>query len=112
MPDQMVFDDKLAEIVRRILSVSDPQQIILFGSYARGDYGPDSDVDLLVVMEGVDAPRAESTRLRRALRGVMTPVDVIVATPVQLARHRQTAGLIYSSALADGKVLYERPTAV
>jgi uncharacterized protein len=96
------------EIIRRILSVSQPQKIVLFGSFARGDYGPDSDMDLLVVMEGIQSPRAESNRLRRALRGLLTPIDVLVATPQQIERHRQTVGLIYRSALDEGQVIYER----
>ncbi len=101
----------LPEITRRILAVSDPAKIILFGSYARGDYGPDSDLDLLVVMEGVNAPRSESIRLRRSLRGLLVPVDIVVSTPEQMERHKNTIGLIYRSALAEGKVLYERPAA-
>ncbi len=104
--------DQLSEITRRILGVSDPQRIILFGSYARGDYGPDSDLDLMVVMDQVDSPRSESVRLRRALRGLLAPVDIIVATPEQLERHRNTIGLIYRAVLTEGKVIYERPSAV
>lgn len=98
----------LTEIVRRILAVSDPEQIILFGSYARGEPGPDSDLDLLVIESGVDAPRRESVRLRRALRGLLVPIDVIVATPEHIHRHRDTLGLIYGPAIREGKVLYER----
>jgi len=102
----------LPEITRRILNVSQPEKIILFGSFARGDFNPDSDLDLLVILEGVEAPRAESTRLRRALRGILIPVDIIVATPQQIERHRNTIGYIYRTALSEGRVIYERPTAV
>jgi predicted nucleotidyltransferase len=105
-------DEKLAEllqeITRRILAVSAPEQIILFGSYVYGEPGPDSDLDLLVVTEGVKAPRQESVRLRRALRGLLVPIDVIVATPQQIARHRDSIGLIYGPAIRDGRVIYER----
>jgi len=100
--------DLLTEIVRRILAVSDPEQIILFGSYARGEPGPHSDVDLLVIERNVDAPRRESVRLRRALRGLLIPIDVIVATPQQIQRYRDTLGLIYGPAIREGKVLYDR----
>ena len=99
----------LDEVIRRIRAVSDPEQIILFGSYARGDFGPDSDVDLLVVKSGVEAPRQESVRLRRALRGLLIPIDVVVATPQQMQRHRDTIGLIYRQAVREGRILYERP---
>ncbi len=98
----------LDEIKRRILAVSDPEQIILFGSYAQGNAGPDSDVDLLVIEDGVDAPRRESVRLRSALRGLLVPVDVLVATPQQVKRYRDAIGLIYHSILREGRVIYER----
>ena len=84
----------LPEITRRILAVSNPRRIILFGSYARGDSGPDSDLDLLVILDEVDSPRAESINLRRSLRGLLVPVDILVATPEQIERHRDTIGLI------------------
>ena len=94
--------DQLPEITRRILAVSDPRKIILFGSYGRGDYGPDSDLDLMVVMDHVDSPRSESNRLRRALRGWLVPIDIIVASSDQLERHKNTMGLIYRSFLSEG----------
>ncbi|HOU13362.1 MAG TPA: nucleotidyltransferase domain-containing protein [Anaerolineae bacterium] len=107
----MSYDSILPEITNRILAVSDPAQIILFGSYARGDWGPDSDLDLLVVLDQVDSTRAASVSLRGALRGLLVPIDVLVATPEQLERHRNTIGLIYRTILTEGKVLYERSAA-
>ena len=101
----------LDEIVQRIVAVSNPEQIILFGSYARGDTGPDSDLDLLVVKD-VKAPRQESVQIRRALRGLLVPIDVIVATPQHINQHRHTIGLIYRPALQEGKVLYEQSATI
>jgi uncharacterized protein len=101
----------LPEITRRLLRVSTPDRIILFGSHARGDAQEDSDIDLLVVIRDIQSPRSESTRLRQALRGLLIPVDIIVATPQQIEQYGNMNGLIYHSALADGKVLYERPIA-
>jgi predicted nucleotidyltransferase len=83
----------------------------LFGSYARGEAGPDSDVDLLVIVRGITHPRQESIRIRRALRGLLVPIDVIVATPEQIEQYRDSIGLIYGPALREGKVLYERAPA-
>lgn len=83
----------------------------MFGSYARGEAGPDSDLDLLVVVKDVAHPRQESTRIRRALRGLLVPIDVIVATPEHLERYRDSPGLIYGPALREGQVLYERASA-
>ncbi len=111
MPETASHLHLLPEITRRILAVSQPKMIILFGSYARGDYGPDSDLDLLVILDGIASTRAESNRLRRVLRGLLAPIDILVATPEQIERHRRTIGLIYRPALEEGKVIYERPPA-
>ena len=101
----------LPEITRRIVSVSDPEKVILFGSYVRGDYHQDSDLDILVIVKHVTSTRLESVRLRRALRGLLVPVDVLVATTEQIDRYRNTVGLIYQSAIAEGKVVYDRTNA-
>ena len=101
----------LDEVARRIRQVSDPTQIVVFGSHARGEISDDSDLDLLVVMENIESTRAESIRIRRVLRNLMYPIDIIVATPQQLARHRNTLGMIYQTILNEGRVIYERTTA-
>ena len=111
MPDREELSELLQEIIRRIRTVAAPEKIILFGSYARGEAGPDSDLDLLVVMRGVSHTRHESTRIRRALRGLWVPIDVVVATPEQLDQYRDSIGLIYGPALREGKLLYERASA-
>lgn len=100
-----------AEVTRCILSVCDPAQIIIFGSHASGKKTPDSDLDILVVLDEGSATRTESMRIRRALRRLMYPIDIIVSTPQQLARYRNTPGMIYQSALNEGIVIYERPPA-
>jgi predicted nucleotidyltransferase len=104
-------DDLLAEVSRRIQETTEPEQIILFGSYARGEAGPHSDLDLLVVVRDVVQPQHESVRIRRALQGLLVPVDVIVTTPELLAAHRDSPGLIYGRALREGRIVYDRSTA-
>ena len=95
----------LQEIVRRIVAAVQPEKIILFGSAVRGEMGPDSDLDFLVVK--ACASRRETARaIRRPLFGIAVPIDIVVATPEDLARHGQTIGLIYRSALQEGKVVY------
>jgi predicted nucleotidyltransferase len=98
----------LAEIARRIVAVSDPQQIILFGSQAHGDAGPDSDLDLLVIKNEVSSPRAEAARIYRALAGLSTPIDVVVARSDYVRRHRDLIGTVVRPALREGRVLYAR----
>ena len=95
----------LAEIVRRVVEAIAPEKIILFGSAARGEMGPDSDVDLLVIKAGVHR-RATAQTIERALVGILIPTDVIVARPEDIERHKETIGLIYRPALREGKVIY------
>lgn len=104
----MNLTDQIPEITRRIVRTSNPDKIILFGSHARSEANADSDLDLLVIVPGVKRLRRESVRVRRALRGLLTPVDIIIATPEQIRRLGNTKGLIYRTALREGKVLYER----
>jgi predicted nucleotidyltransferase len=101
-------DTLLAEITQRIVAVSDPQQIILFGSQARGDAKPDSDLDFLVVKDEVASPRVEAARIYRALAGLCTPVDIVVTRSDTIRRHRDIVGTIVRSALREGRVLYAR----
>jgi predicted nucleotidyltransferase len=108
MFEQTTSLDYLPEIKRRILSVSNPEKIILFGSFARGENKEDSDLDLLIIIKDVTSTRAESIRLQRSLRGLLVPVDIIVATPDQIKKHQNTNGYIYRSALAEGKVIYDQ----
>ena len=63
----------------------------------------------MVVVEGVTEPRAESIRIRRALRGLLVPVDIIVTTPEQLDLYEARSGWVYKEALKEEKVIYERP---
>jgi len=102
----------LAEVTRRICSVCNPTQIIVFGPHVHGEPDVDSDLDLLVVVDDIESPRAESIRIRRVLRNLMYPIDIIVATHQQLDRYRNIQGLIYKTALNEGRVIYERTIAV
>ena len=106
-----ITHEKIGEITQRILNVSQPEKIIMFGSYARGTSTPNSDLDLLVILKGVDKPRAESNRLRRALRGLLIPIDIIVASPDQIDRYGDAPGMIYRTALKEGMVIYEQTPA-
>ena len=108
MSQAIVTEELLAEIVRRIAAVADPEQIILFGSHARGEAGPDSDIDLLVVQKTVQNARKESTRIRAALEGILHPFDIIVRTPDYLARRAAVPGTVAHWAAAEGRPIYER----
>lgn len=101
----MVSQQTIEEIVRRIVEVAHPEKVILFGSAARGGAGPDSDVDLLVVKSGANRVRLAQD-IYMNLFGVGLSVDIIVATPEDLERYRDTPGLVIESALREGRVVY------
>ena len=102
---QKEIDRMVLMIVRKF----HPERIILFGSRARGDAGPDSDVDLLVVMPLEGSKREKQLELRLALYDYMMPVDVIVTSPEDFAWRKDIVGTIEWPATHEGKVLYARP---
>ncbi|HVN54631.1 MAG TPA: nucleotidyltransferase domain-containing protein [Anaerolineaceae bacterium] len=104
-PDPLEY---LPEITQRILAVSDPDEIILFGSYARGDHRPDSDLDLLVIKDQVQSPNEEAARIYQALAYLSIPVDIVVVSKAYVERYRNLIGTVVRPALNEGKVLYAR----
>jgi predicted nucleotidyltransferase len=100
--------DKIDEMVRCIAERFDPDQIILFGSHARGTARHDSDVDLLVVMPVTGSKRETRIEIRCALHDIHVAKDIIVATPDEIERYRNIVGTIIRPALREGKVLYAR----
>ena len=100
--------EKIQEMVRRIVERFHPEKIILFGSYARGTAGPDSDVDLLVVMPVSGSKRRLTIEIDIAIAGLGLSKDVIVVTPEEVEDYRDQVGTIIYPALHEGKVLYER----
>ncbi len=104
-PLRTVSRETLDEIIRRVVVTARPEKIILFGSAARGEMGPNSDVDLLVVKAGVHRRRL-AQEIYSSLLGVGQPVDVIVVTPEDIERYRDAACLVIAPALRDGRVVY------
>jgi predicted nucleotidyltransferase len=96
----------LREVVRRIIEVAEPEQVILFGSAARGQLRPDSDFDLLVIKSDVEDTRALTRYIHAHLFDIRMPIDIIVATPEEVeASQRKMLGQIY----AQGRRIYPRP---
>jgi predicted nucleotidyltransferase len=98
----------IARMVRRLVQRFQPEQIILFGSHARGTAGPDSDVDLLIVMPTVRSKRDAQLAMRLALHDFLVPLDLIVTTSDEVRRRKDIPGTIIRPALREGKVLYVR----
>ena len=100
------FQEQLDEIIRRIVAVAQPEKIILFGSAARGEIGPDSDVDLLVIKPGDFHHGRLTEEIYMHLFGVGQAVDIVIVTPDEVERYRDNAALVIRPALAEGKVVY------
>lgn len=98
----------ISEMVKRIVERFQPEQVILFGSHARGEARADSDVDLLVVMPVRGSKRATQLEIRKALHDIPVPKDVIVTTPDEFERRRAIAGTIERPAVREGRRLYVR----
>lgn len=99
----------MPEVVGRVVDRVDPLRVILFGSRARGDDGPHSDVDLLVVMpDGIEDERRVTVEIRRILRDMPVAKDIVVTTPEEIERRGDLVGTVLRPALREGKVLYER----
>ena len=101
----------IRSMVRTIVERFEPDRIILFGSHARGTAGPDSDVDLLVVMPVQGSKRDQVVKIRSALIGTEIdrfPMDLIVTTPEDFAWRKDVTGTIEYPAVHEGKVLYAR----
>ncbi|HXJ97158.1 MAG TPA: nucleotidyltransferase domain-containing protein [Terriglobia bacterium] len=100
--------DLIAEIVRRIVGRADPDKIIIFGSRARGDARPDSDVDVLVIKESDEPGYRRDAALYRALAGLNAPVDVLIYTPEEIREWSAVPQAFATTALREGQVVYER----
>ena len=98
--------EQLDELVRRIVEAVHPLRIILFGSAARGEMGPDSDIDVLVVMPEGTNRRQTAQYLYTQIHGIPFDVDFLVTTLLSLDKHRDNIGLIYRTILAEGRELY------
>jgi HEPN domain-containing protein/predicted nucleotidyltransferase len=96
----------IGRMVQRIVKKFHPEQVILFGSQARGDAGPESDVDLLVVMDGEGSKLEKCVEIRAALQDVLVPLDVIVTSPEEFAWRKDVVGTVEWPASREGKVLY------
>lgn len=103
----MHYDQALREIVRRLVAACQPESIYLFGSKARGEAGPDSDYDLLVVVPDDSAPERRRSRLAyEALRGTGTAADILVCTHAYFTRRAALKASLPGTVLREGRLLH------
>ncbi|OHB73668.1 MAG: hypothetical protein A2Z25_06550 [Planctomycetes bacterium RBG_16_55_9] len=98
----------IQQMVKRIAAQFQPDKIILFGSHARGRAGPDSDVDLLVVMPVSGSRREKAIEIGVALHDIPVAKDVIVVRPEDFEWRSKIIGTIERPAAKEGKLLYAR----
>jgi predicted nucleotidyltransferase len=101
-PDQRLLD----EVVRRTVAAAHPVRIVLFGSAAHGAMGPDSDLDLLVVVRDGVHRRRTAQAIYKSLRGIGFAKDVVVATENDVEQSGMNSSLVICPALRQGKEIY------
>lgn len=101
--------DWIPEIVDDIVKVASPRRVILFGSVVKGDEGPDSDLDFLIVLDDFDAKeRVRKMGEIRLAIGAPVPIDVFVTDVDECERRKDVIGSLHYWPLREGKVVYER----
>jgi uncharacterized protein len=106
---QLIVDNNLLdEIIRRLVKALDPDRIILFGSRARGDARPDSDIDLLIIKDTPEPGYRRAIPAYRALSGMRVPKDIIWRTPAEVEDWSSVPTYVTTRALKEGKILYEK----
>ena len=103
----LTSDPKLAEAVRRLVGAYAPERVYLFGSVARGEEGPDSDYDLLLVVPDAAPPERRSGKLAyEVLWDTGTAADVIVWERTRFERRARVVSSLPATVLREGKLLY------
>ncbi len=107
MKGHKLSEDIIRSIVERIVLTSKPEKIILFGSYVYGMPGRDSDIDLLVIKSGVKSKIEEYTKIRKSLKGIRFPFDIIVISPAEYEFYSlKWENSIVAEAREKGSVVY------
>lgn len=106
MTQDEIMRNVVPKMTQTIIEIAHPVRVILFGSAARGEMGPDSDLDVLVVVPDGTHRRRTCEKLYLGLRGLEVAKDILVATESDLAAHGSKPWWVYHDALAEGKELY------
>jgi predicted nucleotidyltransferase len=106
---ERVDEDVLTEVVERILGIVKPEKVMLFGSYASGHPRSGSDLDILIIMPTALPPHQRAVPFYRALAGLVIAKDILVYTPEEVLAWSNVPEALVTTALRDGRVLYEEP---
>jgi predicted nucleotidyltransferase len=107
--DRRTLAEWVPSVVADLVAACDPLQVFLFGSVAREEDGPDSDIDVLVVLAEVDRARRHElvARLRRAVTAPV-PVDVFVTDPFEIERRQDVIGSLLYWPMREGRLVHGR----
>lgn len=103
---QPITEELIQEIKNRIVSEVHPEKIVLFGSYVYGTPTKDSDLDLLVILPTKEPMHKRVLRIRKLLRDIRIPKDIIVYTPQEVEKWKNVSNAFITSILKKGKVIY------
>jgi predicted nucleotidyltransferase len=103
--DQIIYD-QIEKFVNEIVHKFDPLRVVLFGSYASDKTSPDSDVDLLVIMDFKGRSQLQALKIRKEIQRSF-PLDLIVRKPSEINQRLAQGDFFLKEVLKDGKVLYE-----
>ncbi len=106
---EKITPELITYIVDKIVREIQPERIILFGSYARGDFNRDSDLDLFIIKEGEESSRVMRRKVDALLWGRHFPMDIIVRKSAEVEWNFRAKNPFYIHHIfKDGKVLYEK----
>ena len=106
--DSAISMQNIRGLVRRMASKFQLEKVVLFGSYAYGNPGPESDVDLLVVMNTSLSSRQQRLKISQAISPRPFPLDLIVRTPEELEQRLKLGDPFLREVISQGRVIYER----
>jgi predicted nucleotidyltransferase len=102
------IESLLDQLLERVTDKFTPERIVLFGSRAGGAGGPDSDIDVLIVMDVDGSTRRIANAIDLLMADRTVPMDFLVLTPEQYERQRHLKGTVVYAAERQGRVIYER----
>lgn len=103
----MITEDQINRIVEIIVENVKPEKIVLFGSYAYGEPHEDSDLDLLIVKDTAEDGNKRTRGIRKYLRGIKIPVDLVVYTSAEINEWKDTDSAFVTRIVKKGRILYE-----
>lgn len=101
-------DKKLEQIIKKVLEIVIPDEIILFGSQARNEAKSESDYDLLIIKSEIGNILKLEQKIYRNMLGIKANVDIIVRTPAFLNENKEISGSLAKNVLKDGVLVYKK----